>query len=200
MVGGGIIAQRKVTTLLSYGARVTVVSPTLTRRLAAYARKGAITHRPRRFRPCDVDQAWLVFAATDEQPVNERVYRSASRQRILTNVVDQKLLCSFIAPAIARRGGVVIAVSTGGGSPALAKRLRTQLAATLGRDYARMLRLLGSLRSLAKRRLPSYRDRKRYFDGLVAGRVFQLVQAGRGRAARREALTRLRAASRTHGA
>lgn len=191
VVGGGLVAQRKVTTLLRYGADITLVSPQATKRLRAYARKGAIRYQARRFRPSDLTGCWLVYAATDEPGVNERVFRHATRRRIFTNVVDQKPLCSFIAPAIWRRGDLVIAVSTGGGSPTIAKRLRRELQREIGGEYVRMIRLLKGLRSAAKRRMPSSRDRKRYFDRLVQGRVFDLVRAGRTAAARREALALL---------
>lgn len=196
VIGGGVIAQRKVTTLLAHGARVTVVSPDVTRRLAGYARQGRIRHVARRFKSCDLNGAWLACAATDDQPANELVSRAAAKQRIFVNVVDQKPLCSFIAPAICRHGDLVIAVSTGGGSPTIAKRLRRELQQTIGTEYARMLRLLKGLRTVAKRRMPSYHDRRRYFDQLVQGRVFNLVRAGRTSAARREALALLRRTSR----
>jgi len=191
VVGGGLIAQRKVTTLLGYGARVTVVSPTVTRRLTASARRGTIRHLARRFRPTDLRGTWLVCAATDEQRVNELVSRAAGARRIFANVVDQTALCSFIAPSIFRRGGLTVAVSTGGGSPALAKKVRRKLQRAIGSEYVPMLRLLTALRGEAQRRLPAFRDRKRYFDELVQGRVFGLVQAGKQRAARREALALL---------
>ena len=191
VIGGGAVAQRKVTTLLRYGADVILVSPTATKRLLAYARKGTIRHVPRRFRPSDLGGCWLAYAATDDQESNELVFRHATRRRIFTNVVDQKPLCSFIAPAIATRGDLVIAVSTGGASPTIAKRLRRELQQAIGAEYARMIRLLKGLRTVAKRRLPSYHDRKRYFDRLVQGRAFDLVRAGRTAAARREALALL---------
>ena len=191
VVGGGLVAQRKVTTLLGYGARVTVVSPTLTSRLAACARRGAIRHVARRVRPADLGGAWLVYAATDEPRVNELVYRTATARRVFANVVDQKPLCSFIAPAIFRRGALTIAISTGGASPALAKKLRRDLARTVGSEYAPMLRLLAGLRGIAKHRLPGPRERKRYFDALVRGRVFGLVRDGRRREARQAALALL---------
>jgi len=187
IVGGGAVAQRKVTTLLRYGARITVVSPTLTKRLAAYARRGVIRHQARPFSPGDLRGVWLVYAATDDQRVNESVYRTATRRRIFTNVVDQPALCSFIAPAIFRRGLVTIAVSTGGASPSLAKQMRRDLARMVGAEYASMGRLLLSLREAAKRRLPTFAGRKRYFAQLVSGRVFQLVRAGRTQEARRVA-------------
>ena len=197
VVGGGMVAQRKVTTLLRFGAKVTVVSPVATQRLKRYARQGAIRYVPRRFKACDVDGAWLVYAATDDQAINTLVFRTAVRQRIFTNVVDQPSLCSFVAPAIFRRDPLVIAINTGGASPALAKKLRRELGRLIGSDYARMLRLLRSLRPIAKQRLPGYNDRKRYFDGLVAGRVFKLVRRGSPRQARALALELLERSAKT---
>jgi len=188
VVGGGIVAQRKVTMLLRCGAAVTVVSPTLTPSLALSAQRGRIRHIHRRFRPRDVRGAWLVYAATDDQRINEQVYETTSRLRIFTNVVDQKPLCSFIAPAIFTRGSLTVAVSTGGASPSLSKRIRDELAHRVGAEYAPLLRLLADLRGIAKRRLPQYEDRKRYFDQLVRGRVVELMRAGKRREARAEAL------------
>jgi len=191
VVGGGMVAQRKVTTLLRFGAKVTVVSPTATQRLQRYAKQDLIRYVPRRFKACDIEDAWLVYAATDEETINQSIFRAASRRRIFTNVVDQPSLCSFIAPAIMKRGDLVIAISTGGASPTVAKRLRREFARTIGTDYAELLRLLNSLRPIAKRKLPSYDDRKRYFDRLVRGRVFDLVRRGRSNDARKTALTLL---------
>ena len=196
VVGGGMVAQRKVTALLRHGARVTVVSPRLTARLAASARRGRIRHLARRFRPADARGAWLVYAATDDLMINRTVYRSAQRRRLFANVVDQKPLCSFIAPAVFQRGPLTIAISTGGASPSIAKRLRRELARLIGAEYVPMLSLLAGLRGIAKRILPDYRDRKRYFEALVNGRVFAQVRAGRRRQARREALRLLNAQAR----
>ena len=191
VVGGGLIAQRKVATLLRYGARITLVSPTATDRLRRYARAEKIRYIARRFRPSDVRDAWLVYASTDDQAINELVYRTATRRRIFTNVVDQKPLCSFIAPALFTRGPLTIAVSTGGASPTIAKRLREELKRSVSVEYVPMLRLLSSLRGIAKRRLPKYQDRKRYFDQLVQGQVFELTKAGKQVEAKRTALALL---------
>lgn len=200
VIGGGAVAQRKAITLLSFGAQVTVVSPTLTRRLAAYGRRGKIRHVRRAFRPSDLRGAWLIYAATDDERINALVFRSAQRRRVFANVVDQPARCSFIAPAIFRRGGLTVAVSTAGGSPSLAKKLRSEIGQRVGREYAPMLHLLSSLRGLAKQHLPTYRDRKRYFDQLVQGEVFTLVRRGRLREARRAALVLLAADASTNGA
>ncbi len=196
VIGGGLIAQRKVTTLLRFGAAITLVSPTVTKRLARYAQQGVVRHVVRRFRPGDLKGAWLVYAATDDQQINEQVFREASAAQIFTNVVDQKPLCSFIAPAIVKRGELVIAISTGGASPTVAKRLRRELQQTIGADYGSFLKLLGSLRDVAKRMLPSYDDRKHYFDALASGRVFSLVRAGKTSTARAQALRLLQDAAR----
>ncbi|MBI4004005.1 MAG: bifunctional precorrin-2 dehydrogenase/sirohydrochlorin ferrochelatase [Candidatus Omnitrophica bacterium] len=193
VVGGGVVAQRKVTTLLRFGAKVILVSPAATQRLRRYAAQGVIRYVPRRFKACDLDGAWLAYAATDDERINERVSRTAQQRRIFTNVVDQPPLCSFIAPAIMKRGELVIAISTGGASPTVAKRLRREFERTIGAGYAELLRLLNSLRPIAKRKLPSYDDRKRYFDRLVRGRTFDFVRRGNTSAARRAALALLAA-------
>ena len=199
VVGGGLVAQRKVTTLLGFGAQVTVVSPVVTRRLAAYARQGKIRHARRVFRPADLRGAWLVYAATDDARINALVSRTTRQRRIFANIVDQTPLCSFIAPAIFRRGPLTVAVSTAGSSPSLAKKLRSEIGQRIGREYGPMLRLLANLRGVAKRHLPSYRDRKRYFDQLVHGDVFTLVRRGRVREARRAALVLLAAEASPNG-
>jgi len=191
VVGGGPVAQRKVTTLLRFGARVKVVSPRVTVRLAQYGRAGRIQHVARRFRPGDLKGAWLAIAATAQTPVNDAVAREAAKARVFVNVVDQPSLCSFIAPAIAKRGELVIAVSTGGASPTVAKRLRQRVQRIIGPEYASLVRLMGSLRGVAKRRLPRYADRKAYFDRLLESDVVDLIQAGRTASARRRALARL---------
>lgn len=191
VIGGGPVAQRKALTLLRYGARVTVVSPTATRRLVSAGQEGTLRYVPRRFRTSDVRGAWLVYAATDEPAINARVSRAAHRLKIFANVVDRTPLCSFIAPAIVQRGQLTVAISTGGRSPSLAKQLRRELEGTLGRHYAPMLRLLTGLRRAAHRRLKTFSDRRRYFDRVLRGRAFTLVRAGKDREARREALALL---------
>lgn len=199
MIGGGLVAQRKVTTLLGCGARIRLISPEATTRLAASAAKGRIRWIRRRFRTGDLAGAWLVYAATDDRNINAQVHREARRRRVFANIVDQAPVCSFIAPSIMRRGELVVAVSTGGASPTLSKRLRRDLMERIGGEYGTMLRLLKSLRGTAKRRLPKYNDRKRYFDRLVQGEVFALVRRGQAARARRAALALLDAAAHRNG-
>ena len=191
VIGGGLVAQRKITTLLGYGASIILISPEATTRMTAYAAQRRIRWIRRRFRPGDLAGAWLVYAATDDAGINARVHREARQRRMFANIVDQTPLCSFIAPSIMRRGELVIAVSTGGASPTLSKRLRRDLVERIGGEYGTMLRLLKSLRQPAKQRLPNYHDRKRYFDRLVQGDVFALVRRGQAARARRSALALL---------
>ena len=192
VVGGGVIAERKAAGLLDAGAVVTVVSPQATTALRRWARAGRLVHRARRFKRSDVAGSWLVFAATNESDVNERVFAVATRARIFANVADQPPLCSFIAPAIVRKGPITVAISTGGASPALAKKLKRDLAAHIGPAYARMLRLARALRPTAKTRLPRYHDRRIYFDDLMEGEAFDLVRRNKTAQARRLAMALLR--------
>lgn len=193
VIGGGLIAQRKVSTLLEYGAKVHVISPEATATLKKYAASHKITYTPRTFRSGDLDGAWLVYAATDDTKINQAVYSEATQKRIFANVVDQKPLCSFIVPAIAKRQPITVAISTGGISPSLAKLLKEEIEALIGPAYAKMANLLRSLRGIAKQRLPRYNDRKRFFGELTQGEVFRLVRKGQVSQARRKARTLLKA-------
>lgn len=192
VIGGGQVAQRKVTALLKCGARIRLISPEATKRLRNYARKGLIQHWTRQFRAGDLKGAWLVYAATDDTKINQMVHREAVANRIFANVVDQTPLCTFIAPAIFRKGPLTIAISTGGLSPSLSKYLRSELAALIDAGYLPMLRLLKNLRGTAKRKIPRYQDRKVYFDAIVRGRVFQLMRQGKPKEAKKEALLLLK--------
>lgn len=192
VVGGGKIAERKVKSLLGYGARVTVISPDVTAGLARFVKAGRVKRIARAFQAKDVKRAWLVWSATDDSKVNETVFRQASRERVFTNVIDQQALCSFITPAIARRGRITAAISTGGASPTVAKHLRDEIGQVIGEGYPRIVRLFKGLRAPAKRCLPRYEDRQRYFEALMRGRTARLARAGDLRGARVAALRELK--------
>jgi precorrin-2 dehydrogenase/sirohydrochlorin ferrochelatase len=150
IVGGGPVAERKAQGLLEAMARVTVVSPALTTQLRRWALAGLVTHRPRPFEAEDVEGCALVIAATDRGAVNTHVARVARRRGIWVNVVDTPDECDFIAPAVVRRGALQLAISTGGNSPMLAKRLRQGLEAMIGPEYGDLTALLGALRAAAR--------------------------------------------------
>jgi len=111
----------------------------------------------------------MVIAATNDTDVNIRVYEDAERRAMLVNVVDVPPLCNFILPAIFRSGPIAIAISTAGASPALAKRMRNQIAEDYGEAYARLAELLNEVRGWAKGTLPTYQDRKDFFETIVNG-------------------------------
>jgi precorrin-2 dehydrogenase/sirohydrochlorin ferrochelatase len=157
VVGGGSVAARKVEGLLEAGAQVTVVSPTLTPELGALAeaRRIAVIGRP--YRQGDLAGAFLVIAATNDADVNQAVWREAEQCGSLVNVVDDPAHCNFITPAIVRRGEVTLAISTGGASPALARRLREQLEVQVDPEYGELASLLAELRPELQAR---YREEK----------------------------------------
>ena len=112
---------------------------------------------------------FLAIAATDDTDVNIAVYEDAERRAMLVNVVDVPPLCNFILPAIVRNGPLAIAISTAGASPALAKRMKREIEAAFGEPYARLAILLNEARGWAKVTLPTYQDRKAFFEGIVNG-------------------------------
>ena len=150
VVGGGEVGERKVRALVDCGARVVVVSPTVTPALQALVDAGVVRHHPRRFRRWDVRGCTLVVAATGEENVDRAAARSARRAGALVNVVDRPGHCDFILPSVLRRGELQIAVSTGGRSPALARVIRQQLEPLFGADCAALVERVGAARARAR--------------------------------------------------
>lgn len=146
MVGGGRVAARKLASLLEAGARVRLVAPELAAGTATQLPHEMVEERRREFVPEDLEGAWLAVCATDEEAVNRSVAKTAEAQRVFVNVVDVPSLCSFIVPASLRRGELMLAVSTGGASPAIARRLRERLEAEFGPEWGPYLRLMRALR------------------------------------------------------
>jgi len=151
VVGGGRVAARKIASLLESGARVTVISPELETQLEELADSGAIHWLPETFEEAHLDRyshAALVFGTTDSREVNIRIHDAAVARKIPCNIADVPDLCTFIVPAVITQGDLIIAVSTGGSSPALARRIREDLEGRYGPEYAAMTRLMGELRKL----------------------------------------------------
>ncbi|HET7596579.1 MAG TPA: NAD(P)-dependent oxidoreductase, partial [Burkholderiales bacterium] len=175
VVGGGAVAGRKAKQLLAAGARVTVTAPELHLDLSRLAERGAIVHIARTFEPGMMDDCELAIAATDSSEVNRQVSIEARRRRLPVNVVDEPALCKFIMPAIVDRSPVVIAVSTGGCAPVLARKLKTRIEALLPRDLGTLATVAGSLRQRVKTRVPDSNARRRlweyFFDETIAGHV-----------------------------
>lgn len=193
VIGGGPVAEGKVSGLLQAEARVTVVSPRLTPELRKAADEGHIVHIARRYQAGDLAGAFLAISATDDRAVNEQVWQeatgrnitSAARSAGLVNVVDDPPHCTFIAPSIVRRGDLTIAISTSGKAPALAVRLRQQLERTIGHEHARFLELAGMLRAPLAARYPDFQQRKALWYQLVDSDVLDLLRQGDEHAARR---------------
>jgi precorrin-2 dehydrogenase/sirohydrochlorin ferrochelatase len=181
VVGGGEVGLEKVEGLLACDGDVTLVAPDAVPELEAYAAEGSIRWERRVFADADLDGAFLAIAATSDTDVNVSVYEGAERRAMLVNVVDVPPLCNFILPAIVRTGPLAIAISTAGASPALAKRMKREIAAAFGEPYAELALLLNEVRGWAKGTLPTYQDRKEFFEGIVNGEPdpIELIRAGR---------------------
>ena len=179
IVGGGAVCARKAEAMMRYGARVTVVAPEITAEIAQWATGGRITLRRKTYDQSDLDGASIVIASTDDACVNGRVARDCRRRKIPVNVVDVTHLCEFIVPAIVELGSIQLAVSTGGKSPALARTLKEDLKKLVGPEYAELNDLLGTLRPSAKEVLATDADRKKFFDGILARGVLQMLREGR---------------------
>ena len=167
VVGGGAVGLEKAAGLAVCGARVTVVSPELDPGFAELD----VEWRQREYETGDLEGMFLVIAATDERAVNEAVHRDAEQRAMLCNVADVPDLCNFILPAVHREGPIAVAVSTGGASPALAKRLRSQIAELVGPEHAELAEELRSLRPEVKERFATYEERRDYFEELVTERL-----------------------------
>jgi precorrin-2 dehydrogenase / sirohydrochlorin ferrochelatase len=169
VVGGGDVGLEKVEGLLACDAQVVLIAPEAVPELEALAADGSIAWLRREYRPEDLEGTFMVIAATNDTDVNIGVFADAERRAMLVNVVDVPPLCNFILPAIVRTGPLAIAISTAGASPALAKRMKGQIAAEYGEPYARLAVLLNEARGWAKATLPTYQDRKAFFEGIVNG-------------------------------
>ncbi len=178
VIGGGPVAAGKVRGLLEAGAAVTVISPELTPNLQALAAEAHIAYLQRGYRPGDLAEAFLVISATADRAVNEAVWEEANARNILINVVDDTPHCSFIAPAILRRGDLTLAISTSGKAPALAVQLRDWLDRFLGDEYAHFLELAGALREPLAERYPDFEQRRTLWYRLVNSDVLELLRQG----------------------
>lgn len=185
--GGGPVAEGRVDGLLRCGARVRVVAPELTTELARRVRGGEIEHVARPYRPGDLEGATLVLAEPGDQASDAEFFAEAERRGIFANVEDDLDHCSFIMPAVVRRGDLAIAISTSGRAPALAVRLRERLERELGPEYGALLELAGRLRAPLASTVPEFEERRRRWYELVDSEVLHLLREGRAAEARERA-------------
>lgn len=173
VVGAGLVAEQKITGLLSAGADVQVVSPEATSGIRDLASLGHLRWEARTFIPSDMDDVALVITATGNRTVNEVVFRIASARRALCNAVDDPDHCHFHTPALVRRGQLQIAISTGGSSPALAQRLRNELEDQFGSEYTGWLESLRELRKSLLSSNVSQADRRRVLHRVASRESFE---------------------------
>ena len=150
ILGGGTIAQGKIAALRDAGAAITVISPHATEGIRRAAKRGDITFEQREYREGDLEGAFIAVAATNVWHVNREIYEEAEERGVLLNVVDDPDQCTFIAPSIVRRDPITLAVSTGGASPALARKLRETLAEAPALKWADLAGALGRARRVIK--------------------------------------------------
>jgi siroheme synthase-like protein len=181
VVGGGEVGLEKVEGLLACDADVTLIAPEAHPELVQLALEGSIRWQGREYAGAsDLDGALIAIAATDDTSLNIRVFEDAEARAMLVNVVDVPPLCNFILPAIVRTGPLAVAISTAGASPALAKRMKREIAELFGEPYANLAILLNDARGWAKGTLPTYQDRKEFFESIVNGDPdpIELLRAG----------------------
>jgi siroheme synthase-like protein len=180
VVGGGDVGLEKVEGLLACDGAVTLIAPDAVPELRALASEGSIQWIQREYETGDLEATFIAIAATNHTDVNIGVYEDAERRAMLVNVVDVPPLCNFILPAIVRTGPLAIAISTAGASPALAKRIKVEIADQFGEPYARLAIILNEARGWAKATLPTYQDRKVFFESIVNGEPdpVELLRAG----------------------
>ncbi|AXV32570.1 uroporphyrinogen-III C-methyltransferase [Aeromonas hydrophila] len=179
LVGGGEVAERKARLLLDAGAQLTVVAPELDPELAELAANGSIEWLAGEFAPQQLTGKWLVVAATDRREVNALVYQSANQARIFANVVDDPKRSSFIMPSIIDRSPLMVAISSGGKAPVLARLLREKLEALLPQHLGAVAAFAGSLRERVKARFASMGERRRFWERLLgADRLGQALARG----------------------
>ncbi len=183
LVGGGEVAARKARLLLAAGARLTVVAPELGATASAMVAAGRARHVARRFRDDDVDGHWLVVSATGDPVVEKRVHDVAERARVFCNAVDDIGNCSYITPAIVDRSPVVVAISSAGTAPVLARRIRNRIEQLLPIKLGQLARFAGGWRERVAGVLTDFRKRLRFWEQVFDGNVAAAVYAGEREAA-----------------
>lgn len=177
VIGGGAVAERKVEGLLAVGAEVTVVTPRLTDRLAALVAEGRLRHVPRPYRAGDLEGYRVAFAATDDGAVNAAVARDAREASVWLNAADDPVHSDFILPSVLRRGDVVVAVTTGGASSALARAVREELEQHVTADHALLAAIVAEVRRTVRQR-PNPPDAETWRRA-IDDRLRRLVAEGR---------------------
>ncbi len=178
IVGGGEVAARKIDLLLRAGAAVRIVAQSLSPELEQRRQASQVSWLAERFVPQQLDDVFLVIAATDDAGLNAEVFEQANQRQLLANVVDDQPKCSFIFPSIVDRSPIVVAISSSGTAPVLARLLREKLETLLPASLGKMAEIAGSWRERVKQRFTSMRSRRRFWEQAFDGSFATLVTAG----------------------
>ena len=176
VVGGGAVALRKIETLLDHGARVHIIAREMSPPLDTYVKEGRIKGIGREFKESVLQGFFLVIAATNDRQLNQEIGTKAKAKGLLVNAVDQPSDCNFIVPSILRRGDLLVAVSTSGKSPALARKVRKDLERFFGKEYEYLLALMGNIRKEILSRGLSQEENRRIFYELVNAPILEALQ------------------------
>ncbi len=179
VVGGGNVAEGKVLQMLESGARITLISPATTARLAELAQDNAIEWVAREYAPGDLAGAFMVIGATDDRAINAAVWEEAKGRNILCNVVDDPPHCNFYAVSVVRQGDLTIGISTNGVAPALSNRIRKRFERDFGPEYGEFLAIMKERRPEIARHLPCFGCRRDRWYRIVDTQVLELLRAGR---------------------
>jgi len=180
IVGGGAVGARKAEGLIVCGARVVVFSRDLAPSLEKLKQEGLIEHVEADYEASCLSGAFMVIGATDSDEVNRTIAADAGALGIMVNIADDPGQCDFILPAVVRQGDLLISVSTGGKSPALAKQLRAELESSFGQEYAMLLDIMADVRKERMARGCAAEDNKRIFTALVNSDILDHIRAGNG--------------------
>lgn len=179
VVGGGEVAARKIDLLLRAGAQVRIVAQALSPELEQRRQAAEISWSAQAFLPEQLDDVFLVIAATDDAALNAEVFEQANLRHVLANVVDDQPKCSFIFPSIVDRSPIVVAISSSGKAPVLARMLREKLETLLPNSLGQMADIAGRWRENVKAQFSSMRSRRRFWEHAFAGRFASLASAGK---------------------
>ncbi|MGF1684366.1 siroheme synthase CysG [Photobacterium minamisatsumaniensis] len=186
VVGGNDIAWRKTRMLLNAGADVRVIADNLSSEFQVAIDDARVTFIGTQFSPTDLDGIFLAIAATDRKAINALVYQSANQRQVLVNVVDDTQRCSFIVPSIIDRSPIIVAVSSSGKAPVLARLVREQLEAILPQHLGKMATIAGRFRARLASKVTSFSSRRRFWEQAFTGRFSSLIASGQEQAAEQE--------------
>lgn len=189
VIGGGAVAERKVEGLLPVGAYVTIISPILTSRLVSLVSQGKVRHIARQYRAGDLEGQSLAFVATDDLGVSEAIAREGQERGVWVNAADDLAHCDFILPSVLRRGELVVAVATGGSSPALSSVIREELEGYFTEEYATLAAIVGNVRRELKEH--SFVPKPEAWHNALDGNLRRLIREGKHEEARIYLLERL---------